>query len=259
VIGMDISTYEELEKELHAFEKGTIKLMIIEGPGATGKTHTAENIVSEPLITFKGHVTNWFFNYKMAKNGNSKVIIDDVPAFLYNKKNISTLLQICELREENKIYYDTTASYKGKEIPSPYTSKHRLLIIVNKLIDVQDAVLRAMLGRGITIRFNPSRKEIWAKMNSFAKDKEILGFLETFIDTANRFDLRLYKIAEIRKLAGLDWKKYLISEMEIDDKVSKYHELSNMSLSDTEKLKLWPYGRATYYRYKKLYKPVQPK
>jgi hypothetical protein len=251
---MEITTYGELEKELKAFDNGKIKLMIIEGPGAIGKTHAAEAILTEPMLTFKGHVTNWYFNYKMSTNKDSKVLIDDVPAFLYNKKNISTLLQLCELKEVNRIYYDTTAKYKDMEIISPYESKHSILIIVNKLIDIRDAVLRAMFGRGIVIKFNPTKKTIMDKLKTFATDKEIIDFLESFIDTAERFDLRLYKIAEIRKREGLDWKKYLLSEMRISEKVSFFVEIVNKSLTEKEKLELWPFGRATYFRYKTTFK-----
>lgn len=244
-----IKTYKELNEELSAFNKGHIKLLIIEGESGIGKSFLSDKLIEEPLV-FRGHTTPFRFVQKLYETPDCCVIIDDVLSFLKNKQNVGLMLQLCELNEVNDIYHDTTRTYKGSDFPSPYQSYHNIIVIINSLGEIKDPSLRAVLNRGVKIDFCPDRDEIYSQMGDLP-DREIVKFMAEYRGISRRFDFRLYKIAKTRKEAGLSWEKFLISEMEIDKKLVLMKKLLIKYDTDKERVSHYKHSESDFYRTKR--------
>jgi len=246
---MKIESYAELDREIKAFDMGGIKLMVILGRPGLGKSYIVNRIVKEKL-TFKGHTTPFRFVQKLYENPDLPVVIDDVLGFLKNRANIGVMLQLCELNEENEIFHDTTRSYEGGIFPSPFKSYHEVVVILNSLGQVKDPALKAVLNRGIILEFAPTRDEVLNQLRSFG-ERQVVDYMAQFKDVALRFDFRLHFIAKKRKEYGLDWKKFLVNEMGMDEKLVKFKELMKEYKTDKERITHYPWSERDYYRVKR--------
>ncbi len=60
------------------------------------------------------------------------------------------------------------------------------------------------------VRFNPPSTEILSKIETFATDDEILGFLAGFHESIPAFSFRTDGLLVDLKNAGMDWQRYAL-------------------------------------------------
>lgn len=216
--------------------------MIIQSRGGLGKSRLAEDVLNEDVLFFGGHVTPLKMYLTLYENPDKLVVFDDVDELLYNKKNVALLKQLCEVTNDKIIRYATTSTIKGnkkegdKEIPSSFVSHNKVMILCNDFKRVGKN-LRALQTRGIFINFDPSDTEILTVLETFAKDKEIFQYLETYSDQIQDLNFRTYiKCVELKR-SKINWVNYLKSEFKINFELELALEIRD--LETRERNKIW--------------------
>jgi len=130
-----------------------------------------------------------------------------------------------------------------------FYTRSRVLMLCNSFTSFS-ANVAALKTRGLTIQFLPDTNEIMSKIQTFATDSEIVGFLEHFHECVPDFNLRTYRVLQDLKSAGLDWRKYALDETEIPPKVREIADLLTRFSIDTECVKHFSGCRRSYYEWK---------
>lgn len=251
-----ITTYKELKEYITAFSKKRIGFLIINSKGGLGKTAISEDILAEqsPLV-LNSHISPMaMYKILMSENELDKefiAIFDDVDEILKNKSAVAILKAVCDSKKEKIVRYTTTSPLLEKDEES-FTTSCKVLLLTNQLSE-GDANLRALMTRAVCVNFVPSDKEILDFLKTFADDLEILKYIEKFIKFSTKFNFRIYCKALELKLSKLDWKKEVLNSMEIDMRYSEIENLLAKYKTDKEREKKFNGGRATFYRYKKLF------
>jgi len=207
---------------------------VIKSRGGLGKTFLVENSLTDN-ITFKGHSTPLSIYIRLSKNPTKKVVFDDVDSLLSNKTNVALLKQICETNQIKTIRYDTTVK-TSNEFPEEFKSQNKVIMLCND-IKRMGHNMKALLTRGIYVDFKPSNEEVLAVLREFAKDKEILSYLNTHHLELNDLNFRLYKKALELKNSGLDWEEYLESENNLNTNMDIVREIFH--LPTRERNSIW--------------------
>lgn len=214
---MILTTYDTLKLYTDAFGDEQISLLVLQGRGGIGKTFMVEESTKESeCIYFNGHATPLSIYLKAHKNPDSLAVFDDVDTLMTNKITVSLLKQICEMKEEKIIRYNTTFTIKEGAIPSKFTSTNKVCLTCNDFHRIGKNI-KALLTRAIFIDFRPSNEEVLGVIKKFPNlDLPIFSFLEANSKTIKDMNFRTYiKCVELKK-AKLDWQEYLSREYQID-------------------------------------------
>ena len=258
---LEVKTYSELHDFVKAFAKKQLNFLTIVGKGGLGKSYIVENALIEtgPLI-FSAHVTPLKMYLELfERNLEEKdfiVVFDDVDALMLNKTNIALLKQICDTRNEKIVKYFTTTPIL-KDIPNEFRTNCKVVMLMNNL-EPEEPNLKALMTRAHLIYFNPPDIEILNYMKTFAKDQEILDFIERFAHFSKNLNLRVYVRAKELKDSGLDWKKEVISELKVDPRLLEIHDLLKKYQTDKEREEHFSQSKATYWRLKRVYLSKNP-
>ncbi|KKP48956.1 MAG: hypothetical protein UR41_C0020G0004 [Candidatus Woesebacteria bacterium GW2011_GWA1_33_33] len=112
----------------------------------------------------------------------------------------------------------------------------------------EDKNLQALMTRSHLMHFIPEDIEVLSNMKTFAKDKNILNFIEIYASFSNSLNLRCYKRAEELKNAGLNWKSSIINDLKVDSDLLAIHNLLIKYKTNTEREKHFKGSRMTFYR-----------
>jgi hypothetical protein len=224
-----ITTYKELTEYYENFLKGNFPFIIIKARGGIGKTFQIEKMVEESkrnVLFFKGHATPLSIYMALYKNNVARVVFDDVDQLLKNKTIIALLKQICDLKEEKKVYYSTTAKL-GEEIPPEFTSKNKVMLITNQL-GLSDDNMKALLTRALFIDFEPSNQEVFNIMVKFPKTKkeeEIINFMVKF-QNVSLLNFRDYEHLKNLMYSNIDYKRYYFESKQINTEEYKIKSIA---------------------------------
>lgn len=243
-------------KYIVSFRQKKINLIVIVSRGGLSKSYTVEEALLEeaPLI-FTGHVTPltmyrelWI---KTEEEKDCFVVFDDVDTLVMNKTNVALLKQICDTREEKTVRYSSSSGLL-QGAPREFETSCKTILLTNTLRP-KDPNIKALMTRGHFINFIPTNESILEQLESWAQDKEILAFFGQFVHFAKNFNMRTYKLAEELKKSGIEWKKFVVAELEIDKSLLEIHELLQKYKTDIERESFYSGSRSDYYRKKKLY------
>ena len=234
---MKLFTYKEQINYIEAFKKRFISLLIFQGRGGTGKSYNVERLLEgENYIMFKGHSTPLSIYQRCLKNPNALVVFDDVDALLNNKTAVALLKQLCDTKEEKKVYYSTTSKLDGEEIPKEFISRNKVLLLCNSYIGTNDD-LKAVLTRGFYFHFEPTNEEVFKALSKFATDKQLLKEFEKNLYKIPNFNFRLYEKALQLKEAKLDYNLYLRETYNLSTDEDVLRDVEK--LPREEGLKIW--------------------
>jgi hypothetical protein len=118
-------------------------------------------------------------------------------------------------------------------------------------LTVDDANMMALMSRSHMLHFIPSDIEILNNLKTFAEDKEIVKFIGYYAHCSHHLNLRVYKRAYELKQSGLDWKKSIVADLQVDSQLLEIYELLRKYKTDIERVDKFSGGRATYFRKKK--------
>lgn len=247
-----ITAYEELHNFVVAFGQGHLNMMVLWSKGGYGKSEEVRRCLDGPgVIMIGGHVTPLKL-YELLHEGRDKqVVFDEIDGLLSDRKHVGLLKQVCETRENKKIMW-TSPDQRAAAIDGGrgyfYTRSH-VLILCNSFATL-NANVAALKTRGMVVEFRPPTTEILGKIKTFARDKEILAFLERFHECVQEFSLRTYGMLEDLKKAGLDWKRYALDECDIPSKVVEIADLLTSFDNDGDRVKHYSGSRRDYYYWK---------
>jgi len=256
-----IETYEKLNEYFKAFGNKQLNLMIVVSRGGLGKTFIAEEaLIEHGPLSFTGHVTPMsMYKEIFIRTREEKdfiLIFDDVDTLFNNKTNVALLKQICDTREEKTIKYNTSSPML-KAVPSEFETSCKVLMLMNSL-ESEDKDMQALMTRAHLISFVPSDIEILRHLKTFGREKDILEFINIYAPFSKKLNLRIYRRAEELKLAGLEWKPIVISELDVDKRLFEINFLLTKYKSDTDREKNFSESRSNYYRFKKLFLAKNP-
>jgi len=231
---MKLTTYNELTNFITAFDSGNLNLLIIKSEGGLAKSTLAGELVHDKLY-FSGHATPLAIFQKVQQNPDSKLLFDDVDALIQNKGNVSLLKQLADTRKEKTVQYNsTTKIMEGR--PQEFVSNNKVMLLVNDIKRVGKN-MKALMTRGFYINFVPTREEVMMKLKEFAKDKEIVGFLDSNKNNLQELNLRTYVRAKELKEVKLDWKDWIIKEFARSKAEILFEEIKE--LKATERNEIW--------------------
>jgi uncharacterized protein YerC len=232
-----ITTYEQQKRFVDAFAERHISLLILRGAGGIGKTfYSEQKLKDENCIFFKGHATPLSIYMTCLKNPKALIVFDDVDTLLNNKTVVALLKQLCDTKQEKKVYYSSSATYEGEPIPKEFVSRNKIMLLCNNHIGVNED-LKAVLTRGFYIHFKPSNEEIFRTLSKFAQDKQLLKELEKQLYKIPNFNFRLYEKCLQLKEAGLNYYDYLKESFDLvtDDDILR----AIKDLPTGEKHRVW--------------------
>jgi len=251
---IEIDKYEDYRAHMRAFKKKKLNLVTVVSRGGLGKTFISEEeLLEEAPLIFSGHVTPMaLYQALYTKSLEEKdfiVIFDDVDSLLLNKTNVAILKQVCDTREMKTVKYFSSALSAG--IPNEFETSCKVLMLMNNL-NPEDANMKALMTRSHLINFKPSDLEVLNNMKTFATDKQILNFIEIYAAFSSSLNLRCYKRAAELKDSGLNWKRSIVNDLDVDEQLLEVHELLLKYKTNIEREKRFSGGRATFYRKQKL-------
>lgn len=226
-MGQTIKTYKELNLFYSSFFDRELPFFLLKARGGLGKSFTIEQEQKKGdvnITIFEGKETPLNIYLTLCSRPNDLVVFDDVDELLKNKTIVSLMKQITLNGEERTIRYGSTFKpsqevlnkYNLNELPPKATINNKVMLITNKEPS-GDENLKALLTRGIYIKFEPSNDEVLKIMSKFAKDKEILNFITNYKEVIP-LNFRIYSNQLLKlKQAGLDWKKYFLETYKIND------------------------------------------
>lgn len=257
---IEINSYEEFFKYIKAFSNKKINLLVILSRGGLAKSHTVEETLIEyaPLI-FSGHVTPLSL-YKQVylrtqEDRECFVVFDDVDTLVMNKTNVALLKQICDTKQEKYVRYSSNERVM-QGIPQEFETSCKTILLTNN-IRFKDKNIEALMTRGHLLYFNPPNEEVAKQLNTWATEKDIIQFMEKFAHFSKNLNMRTYKMAEELKASGIDWRKFVIDELQIEQKLLIIHNLLQKHTNIDDAIKTYEteykHSRADFYRFKKLY------
>jgi hypothetical protein len=266
---MKASTFKQLGQYMMAFRNRSISLLIIRSSGGLGKTTEAKNSI--PIedaegniiaVFFKGHATPLSIYMTASKHPNALLIFDDVDTLVDNKTTVAILKQLCELREDKDVHYNTTYKAYGEDVPPEFKSNNKVMLLCNDIKKV-GANMGALLTRGFYLDFTPSHAEILKKLSEFAEERDIFDHIakvHEHLDLNFRIYEKCVEIKDSSHYTKLDWKEWLRNEYQLNEDEDLVREIANdKTLNRGERDRLWQErtGKSTrtYYRiHKKLTK-----
>lgn len=248
-----LTTYEELDGFIEEFVEGCLSLVLLRGPGGTGKTQRLAKYVKSGHVDVisGGQITPFDLYCKLYALRDRPVVIDDIDNLWKNPQAIGLLKAVCQTDkvktlawnssklssaspsdtqpdeiEEAEKDEDEELSHKeeGKLPPNRFDTRSRVLVIANSW-QVRDENLRALMTRGVDIVFDPTSDEIHKEAAKFCDDQEVLDFIGSWKHIA-RTNFRQYvNAAELNVRNRIPWRKLLLDEWGITEATAFVHRL----------------------------------
>ena len=221
-------------KVVKAFGTGKLGFVIFHSKGGLSKSFLARKYVKDAIV-IKGHISPMALYMTCFKNPESLIIFDDVDQLLQSKVCTALLKQICDTDDEKLVTYTTTSKLDGEPVPPRFISKNKVLILANDIKRVGKNI-GALLSRSHLFHFCPENDEIFAYLKDFSSDKEVLGLIESNLSSLPDFSLRTYVCAVEMKLAGLDWKRFMLDDNRDDRDSDLLDEIVKLPIKKRNKV-----------------------
>lgn len=242
---IELTTYKELQNFLDKWNSGSLlDNILVVADGGLGKSYHTKTYTN--IIRLDGHVTPFRAFLLIAQNPDKNIIFDDMDSIFNNQEMIKLLKQCCELNNPKKVHFRTTAGGKGSVEVTDFNGYN--LVILNSLKEAKKN-LKALLTRFLILRFKPSKETIFAYLESYAKDKEILTELKKVLESLTFFNLRFYEHIKRLKDAKMDWKGFLYAHVHY--KLAEIVRLIEKYPTDKERAKHFDGCEKSYYTWKK--------
>ena len=211
-----IDNYERMMNHLLAWHEGHIPFLAVIGKPGTGKSKGYEDLLNgQPYNLFKGRTTALQIYLNVYDQRDCPIVFDDVGQLLRNHDCVELMKSLCDSRPQRKVQWNTTTD-KLKERDKEFTTSAPVLVVCNPGHSGNEDV-KAVLDRADVIEFDPPKKEIIAKLKTYATDSEIVELMETLPVLPS---LRTYeKALAWKKSPHLDMREELLSECGVQPEV----------------------------------------
>lgn len=212
---ISVRTYDELGQYIRAFAKGTMNLVILEGPPGVAKSQTARQALGQAKHCYlQGNATAFGMYQALYLHRDELVVIDDVDALYRDKASVRLLKCLCQTDREKTLAWHTAAVGKLQQagLPREFQTTSRTLIIANDF-KVLDANVEAVMDRGHHLVFHPSAEEVHQETAKWFTDKEVLDWFGAHLHLVAKPSMRHYVRAAELRAAGLDWLRVVMSDI----------------------------------------------
>jgi len=247
------------------FKAGDLTLLILQGECGIGKTEgIKEAFQGFDYVSLSTHITPLSLHISCYENKDKPICLEDIDELLKSPISVSLMKQLTETRTVKRLSYHSTSN--RLTVPPSFETTSRVLISCNAL-QADNPNMRALLSRGLYIRFEPTRDELLRKMASIlekidivdlplAQRKEVLSFIVKHSAYAISLNLRhlcrgLCFYSYWLKHNDFDWKETLLKLMQIDTKLAEVLMLMQSEKSVVEQVKLYKGSRSSYFAYKR--------
>jgi hypothetical protein len=161
------------------------------------------------------------------------------------------------LRSSSEVEWNTTTQLlDAEEIPRQFTTSSPVCIIANDF-RATNPNTKALIDRGVSVRFDPSAKEVHADVRNWFEDAEVFDYVGEHLDEIGEPSQRHYVVAKELHEAGLDWQGPLLSTWGVDPRIVALRQVYADQDLETpgERCGAWMTktgaDRATFYRLSK--------
>lgn len=217
-----IDNYERMMNHLLAWHEGHIPFLAIIGKPGTGKSKGYEDLLNgQAYNLFKGRTTALQIYLNVYDQRDCPIVFDDVGQLLRNHDCVELMKSLCDSRPQRKVQWNTTTDKLEGRAKEFSTSAPVLVICNHNLLDNAD--VQAVLDRADAIEFDPPKKEIIAKLKTYATDSEIVELMETLPVLPS---LRTYeKALAWKKSPHLDMGEELLAECGVPPEIQRLSEI----------------------------------
>lgn len=221
-------------------------------------SHTVRDTLPKNILRFQAHATPASIIKRLYENRDSIILIDDVDGIIQNTQVKSLLKQLCELKVEKDIFWDSTSPI-FEDMVFPFHGTWRVIVCLNNFKRMDDD-LKAVMTRGIYLSFTPTNEEIYNDLSKWFTDEEILQYLYELRNMSKNFNFRIPEKCLMRKQAGQKWKRYMFSELRLDDKLRHIHDIKLNNFKGEYAITEWKKRtgeeKSSYYNYKQKYEEL---
>jgi len=245
-------TYRELNEFVVAFGEGGFHLLVVCSDGGLGKSVEANDALDESsVVSIGGHITPLGLYGKLYANRDKPVVFDEIDGLLSNPTHVGLLKQLAETRPRKRVAWvsQSKAAFEIDGGAGHFYTTSRVMMLANSFKRL-NANISALETRGMVVRFDPSRSEIYGKIVEFGDDREVVEFLGQTFEVLRDFNLRTYVNLVEMKRAGLDWRRYALLDSDIPSKIVEIAGLLTAYNNDKERIQHYSHSRRDYYGWK---------
>lgn len=248
----ELRTYRELSEFVSAFGAGSFHLLVVCSDGGLGKTEEVNgSLDGSSAVIIGGHITPLGLYEKLYSNRDKPVVFDEIDGLLGNPTHVGLLKQVAETRPRKRVSW-VSRSKRALEIDGGvghFFTTSRVMMLANSFSRL-NANISALETRGMIVRFEPSRAEIYQKIVDFGDDPEVIEFLGETFEILQGFNLRTYVNLLEMKRAGIDWRRYALQDSDVPSKTLEIAELLTRYSSDNERIQHYSHSRRDYFNWK---------
>jgi hypothetical protein len=208
---MKVRTYDELCQMADAFAGGHLNLLILIGRGGLGKTRCLARAVGDGAHWVQANATAFGIYLDAFEYRNQPIVLDDVDGLYRDPKGVRLLKCLCQSDFRKTVSWHTDAkTLDTRGIPKSFSTTSRVAVVANEWT-TRDRNVAALEDRAHVIEFDPAPIEIHRQATTWFWDQEVHDFLGEYLHLVKDHSLRTYWLAAERKVAGLDWRKFILS------------------------------------------------
>lgn len=205
-----ITTYRDLAQHASAFAEGKLSFLMVLGPAGVGKSFTVRQAVGDQACWIGGNASPFRIYCQAYAYRDLPIVLDDVDGLYAEPAGIRLLKCLCQTDPVKTVYWQTDArSLKEEGIPRSYTTTGNVALIGNVWRSLNPNVA-ALEDRGHIISFEPTPLEVHRQAATWFWDQEVFDFVAGVLHLLERPSLRIYVLAHEKKLAGLDWRCFIL-------------------------------------------------
>lgn len=250
-----IETYKELYEIGQSFRSGHLGFVIIMGAPGTGKSETLRRGILRDCPHYEGLLSVVQFHVLHYQNRYENVVFDDVDEILQTPAGVTMFKLLCNSDASKLLVYDKASKVlRDAGVPNRYETKSKVLMLCNT-IKTMETNLGAVMDRAQKYLFAPNSGEVHQEVKGWFDDEEIYGWIGDRLRSISQPSMRNYIKAREQKCAGLDWRKFLLNEWDLDLKLAATVEILNDPSLDTKAKRATEFAQrghgstATYMRY----------
>ena len=252
-----INAYRPLAEFAKAFAEGRLNFLLVLGRGGLAKTTTIRMATEGSAKVIQGQVSAIALYMELYRHRDQPIVIDDVDRLYADPACVRLLKLVCQTERTKLVEWNTTTKLLDAEnIPRQFTTSSPVCIIANDF-RASNPNTKALIDRGVSVRFDPSADEVHDNVRSWFDDAEVFSFIGEHLGMISEPSQRHYFVAKELHEAGLDWQGALLSTWGVDPRIVALRQVyANEELgTQGERCGAWMTktgaDRATFYRLSK--------
>lgn len=212
-----ILSYEELGFFAKKFAEGCYNFIAVFGPPGRLKSSFFRRAVGDKAHFVCGRATPFELFCELYEHRDRKVVLDDVAGMYDDPAGRRLLEAVTDPYPMKRVSWVTDAP-SNRGTPKVFNTTSQVAIIDNNWGDYER--LKPLEDRGRLFYFDPTPEQIHAEMcaQDWFRDEEVVAYVRENLSRLSSLSARTYVKAHEARLAGEDWKKYvLMRSLSADD------------------------------------------